>query len=74
MTSVQETRISRVIWEGDHKNAIRCVVTRVEGTVWIVEMWQRPRFGCPYVKTQGRSLHNAFWAANAAVRAGWKPK
>lgn len=59
---------SRVICEGGHKNGVRCVVTRVAKRTWKIEMWQRARWGCPYVQTQAGSVLAAYKAADAAIR------
>lgn len=64
--------IKRVIWKGEHKNATRAVVTRTVdsyGPNYEVEMWQRPQFGIPYVKTSDRRLRYAFDAALTALLA-----
>lgn len=65
---VQPAPHKRVLSEGAHKNGVRCVVTRVAKGTWKVEMWQRARWGCPYVQTQAGSVLAAYKAADAAIR------
>lgn len=59
---------SRVLHEGDHKNAVRVVVTRREARCFVVEGWQRPVWGVPYVSVTAGHVRPGYDAVLRALR------